>query len=221
MNILVIAPHPDDETLGCGGCLLKHKDQGDKLFWLIMTKMSARTGYTEDQIRVRSEEINKVAGVYDMMKVFYSDFVTTTLDTVPRLALTHAVENVVREVQPNVVYLPNRSDAHSDHRLTFDATMSSIKTFRNSSIKRALMYEVLSETEFAPPLPSEAFVPNGFSDITTYLEKKIEIMCTYRSEMKPHPFPRSEEGIRALATFRGAMSGFKYAESFMVLRDIW
>ncbi|MBI2552441.1 PIG-L family deacetylase [Candidatus Uhrbacteria bacterium] len=219
-TILVVAPHPDDETLGCGGTLLKHAGHGDQVYWLIMTKMSPVVGYSAEQISIREEEIKKVVEAYHFEKVFPLQYATTMLDTVPRRELMAAVSKVVKEVQPTTIYLPNRSDIHSDHRVTFETVMGAIKTFRAPSVKRVLAYEVLSETEFAPSLPTEAFMPNSFSDISDYLEKKIEIMHLYEGELGTHPFPRSAENIRALATLRGATAGVQYAEAFTVLKEI-
>lgn len=221
MKVLVVSPHPDDETLGCGGTLLKHQAQGDKLFWLIMTKMASEVGYSGEQMRVRSQEIEEVARAYGFQKVFQLNFATTTLDTVPQRELIGAVSKVVEEVKPEVVYLPNRGDIHSDHRVTFDAAFGALKTFRAPSVKRVLAYEVLSETEFAPPLQSDTFTPNSFSDISNYLDKKIEVMRIYKDELKPHPFPRSEENIRALAVVRGATAGAKHAEAFTIIKEVW
>ncbi len=220
MDVLVVAPHPDDETLGCGGTLLRHHARGDRVSWLIMTCMDKSVGYTEDQIRERREEIYNVAYSYGMVNVFPLKFPTTTLDTISQRELLESVAGVINQVKPEVIYLPNRSDIHSDHRVTFDVIMASIKTFRISSILKVLMYEVLSETEFTPSLQSNAFVPNSFSDISDVLEKKIEIMKLYRNQLGIHPFPRSEENMRALAIFRGAIARVKYAEAFMVIKEI-
>ena len=136
MRVLVIAPHPDDETLGCGGTLLQHRAQGDVLFWLIATRMTEDVGYTQEQIRVRAEEIRTVAAAYPFEKVFPLDFATTTLDRVPDREFARAVATVVDEVGPTIVYLPNRSDIHTDHRSTFDAAMGALKTFPAPSAKR-------------------------------------------------------------------------------------
>ena len=110
---------------------------------------------------------------------------------------------------------------HSDHKITFDTVISLAKTFRCPFIKRFLAYEVVSETEFSPPFQNSVFIPNSFSDISEYLERKISIRRMYKGEMKEHPFPRSENNLRALATFRGAAAGVKYTEAFMVLKEIW
>ncbi|MCK5188181.1 MAG: PIG-L family deacetylase, partial [Deltaproteobacteria bacterium] len=135
--------------------------------------------------------------------------------------IINAINQIFKDIKPDIVYLPNRSDVHSDHRITFHAAWSCCKTFRFPFIRRVLMYEIPSETDFAPALPETAFFPNIFSDISQHLEKKIEIMRVYKGEMKKHPFPRSEQNIRSLATVRGATANVEYAEAFMLLREVF
>jgi LmbE family N-acetylglucosaminyl deacetylase len=98
--------------------------------------------------------------------------------------------------------------------------MACTKSFRYPFIKKVLMYECISETEFAPAFPEKAFVPNYFVDITEFFNKKIEIMKVFESEIAEHPFPRSLRNIEALATFRGATAGCEYAEAFQVVKII-
>lgn len=221
MKILVVAPHPDDETLGCGGTILKHKASGDEVYWLIMTNVFQEEGHSEANVRERQLEIEHVAKEYQFEEVFKLDFPTTQLDIIPRNKLVKAISNVISKVEPSIVYLSNRNDVHSDHKVTFDTVISSTKTFRYPFIKRVLMYEVVSETEFAPITSNNLFVPNSFSDITNYIDKKIEIMKIYKGEMAPPPFPRSKENLLALAVFRGSTAGVPYAEGFSLLKEIW
>jgi LmbE family N-acetylglucosaminyl deacetylase len=221
MNILVIAPHPDDESLGCGGTILKHKYTGDEIYWLIMTNISKEMGYDEQRVKKRQEEIDLIAREYGFQKIYKLDYPAIRLDTIPLSEMIEQITNVIREIKPEVLYIPNRNDVHSDHKITFDVLISSTKSFRNSSIKKILMYETISETEFAPPLCCNAFIPNSFSDISEYIERKISIIKIYDDQLGEHPFPRSIENIKALATFRGATSGVKYAEAFMILKEIW
>jgi len=116
--------------------------------------------------------------------------------------------------------LPFRGDIHSDHRKIFEAAYSCTKSFRYPFIEKIYMIEVLSETEFSLSMQDESFIPNVFVDITDFIDKKIEIMRVYKSELGVHPFPRSEKNVRALATYRGAASNCDYAESFMLLKEI-
>ena len=124
-----------------------------------------------------------------------------------------------RQVEPNIVYLPFKSDVHTDHQIAFKAAYSCTKSFRWPSIKKIVMMETLSETEFSPSTKEDGFVPNMFVDITDFIDRKIEIMKIFKGELAAHPFPRSESNIRALATLRGATIGCKYAESFMILKE--
>ena len=130
------------------------------------------------------------------------------------------ISDVFNEVKPEIVYCVNRSDAHSDHRITFDAVMACTKSFRYPFIKKVLMYECISETEFAPVLPEKVFSPNYYVDISEYFKGKLETMKSYKSELDDHPFPRSLKNIEALAIFRGASVGVEYAEAFQLLKYI-
>ena len=131
------------------------------------------------------------------------------------------VTSVIAQIKPEIIYTVNRSDIHSDHRHAAKAIMSSTKSFRHPYIKRILMYECLSETEIASPLPENIFLPNVYSDISNFLEQKIEIMKIYHSEVQAPPLPRSLDNIRALAQYRGSAVAVKYAESFMLLKDVF
>lgn len=218
--VLVVAVHPDDETLGCGGTLLKHKKSGDKIFWLIVTSMKSKNGFSQERIRCRDREITKVAGLYGFDGVYRLDLPAVELDRISRDALIKSIGAVFHKVKPNTVYLPFMGDAHSDHRVVFDAAYSCTKVFRYPSIKKVLMMETISETEFAPCTSKNSFRPNYFSDITKFLRKKIGIMKVFKGEMGKHPFPRSAKNIESLATFRGGVSGCAYAEAFMLLKEI-
>jgi len=220
-QIIIISPHPDDETLGCGGAILKHSAAGDTIHWLIVTSMSEKQGFSPQVIKQRQEEIESVAQMYDFETVHNLNLPTTRLDEIPIGDIINGISKVLLEVKPHTVYLPNRSDVHSDHMIVFNAAWSCCKIFRFPFIRRVLMYEIPSETDFAPALPESAFFPNIFSDISPHLDRKIEIMREYRDELREHPFPRSEQNIRSLATVRGATANVKYAEAYMLLREVF
>ena len=220
-KISIITPHPDDETLGCGGTILKHCADGDSISWFIMTAMTEKQGFNPQVIKQRNEEIESVSRMYGFSTVHNLNMPTTRLDALPLGDIIKTISTVLVEVKPHTIYLPNRSDVHSDHRVVFQAAWSCCKTFRFPFIRRVLMYEIPSETDFAPALPETAFFPNIFSDISQHLEKKIEIMRVYKGEMKEHPFARSEQNIRSLATVRGATANVEYAEAFMLLREVF
>ena len=143
------------------------------------------------------------------------------LDTIIFYDLIEKIGVAINNIKPDTLYLPNRSDIHTDHKITFQAVYSCTKQFRYPFIKRVLMYETLSETEFSPALAENAFLPNTFVDITDYIDKKIEIMKLYDTEIMPDPLPRSVHAIKGLAAFRGSRIGVIYAEAFQSLFDIW
>lgn len=215
-KILVIAVHPDDETLGSGGTLLKHKANGDEVHWLICTQ----TDIKNDFYNIREQEIQKVHNLYNFDTITNLQLKTMQVDEYSMSELIGKISKVMNEVNPNIIYLPFKGDVHSDHRKIFEASYSCTKSFRYPFIKKIYMMETLSETEFAPSTKEDSFIPNIFVDISDFMDKKIEIMKVYESEIAEHPFPRSERNLRALATLRGATAGCAYAESFMLLKEI-
>ncbi|MBK6264516.1 PIG-L family deacetylase [Marivirga sp. S37H4] len=219
-NVIVISAHPDDETLGAGGTILKHVNNGDKVSWLIATNVFEDQGFDKERIESRQKEIEKVSEAYGFEHVFFLDYPTMTLSSSSLIKMVPEISTIFNKIKPETIYCLNRSDAHSDHRVLFDAVMSCTKSFRYPYIKKVLLYECLSETEFAPALPEKAFVPNYFVDISAYCQKKVEIMKIYDSELGEHPFPRSERNIKALATYRGATVGVEYAEAFQAIKII-
>ena len=221
-KVLVISPHPDDETLGAGGTLLKHKSQGDKIYWCIVTTIKSGyrgwdLGFSKDAVKKRDKEIEQVAKMYNFDDVFRLEFPTMRLDEVNMSELINAFSNVINKVKPNILYIPFYGDAHSDHRIVFDALRPFFKSFRYPFVKKILMMEIISETDSQF---REIFNPNVFVDISDFLERKIEIMKIYKSEVGEHPFPRNEQNIRSLACYRGSQCNCRYAESFMLLKEI-
>ncbi len=216
-RILAVAVHPDDESLSCGGTLLKHQARDDELFWLILTSMKPEEGFDRNRIESRAGEIRKVHQEYGFQERFELDLTTTALDTLPMSRIVAAASKILEEIRPTVLYLPFSGDVHSDHRIGFEAVYSASKSFRHPSIKKILMGETVSESEFAPPLSGSVFSPNYFVDISDHLEKKLEILRIYQGELGDHPFPRSEKNLKALAAYRGARCGVEYAEAFMLL----
>jgi len=220
-KVLIVAPHPDDETLGMGGTIYKLKDLKKEVHWVIGTNLSTEQGFTKERVSTRQKEIDEVARRYGFEGVHKLDFPTMRLDAIPIKDIIDALGGVISKVKPDTIFTPYRYDVHTDHRVMFDAILSCTKTFRAPFIKKLYMYEVISDTEYSSLPHSRAFIPNSYSDISAYVNKKIEIMKIYRSEMGIHPFPRSEETIRALAVVRGAPANYKYAEAFSLFRERW
>lgn len=219
-SVLVIAPHPDDETLGCGGTLLKLKAQGASVHWLIVTTIDGVEGFSSNQIFKRAREINAVTGEYGFDGVHRCELPTARLDMLSKGELVGAIAEIIKNVKPDTLLLPYRNDVHSDHEAVFDATVSAAKTFRSPFVRSIYAYETLSETDFGLRPEDCGFRPNLYENIEGYLEKKLNIMALYEGEMGDFPFPRSKECLQALATLRGAQANCRAAEAFMILKEI-
>ena len=218
MKILAIAPHPDDETLGCGGTLFKHKADGDEIYWLIVTGISVDTGWSNDAVIKRDNEINAVSKKYGFSDVYNLRLPTTKIDILPLSDLIEKITDVYKKVDPDIIYIPFPDDVHTDHQIIVKALQSTFKWFRFPHIKKVYMYETPSETEFNF-VENRVFSPNVFVKISQYIDNKIETMKIYDGEMGEFPFPRSEKTIRSLAALRGSQSGFESAEAFELVYE--
>lgn len=219
-KVLVVAPHPDDESLGCGGTLLRHREKGDELHWLIVTGMSEAAGFDQDRIKKRAQEIDLVSARYGFSSVTQLGLAPAKLDTLPLSDVIGAIGKVVSTVKPQWVYVPYRNDAHSDHQVVFDAALSATKSFRYPFIERVLAYETLSETDFGFKPEDGGFRPNVYVNISAYLKEKLDVLDIFSSEMGEFPFPRSRKALSALAALRGVQSNAEAAEAFMLLKEI-
>lgn len=218
-KVIVIAPHPDDETLGCGGTILKHIEQGDQVYWVIVTKISVDEGFDFERVESRTKEVQVVSSMYGFANVYQLNWPTMKLDRVPMSELVVSLSAVFVEVSPEIVYIPHRGDIHTDHRYVFDAAVACTKWFRYPFVKKVMVYETLSETELSMSTGDSGFKPNVFVNITPYFDRKWEIMRTFQSEIGQFPFPRSFESIDALCTMRGTTCGYHKAEAFMLLKE--
>lgn len=218
-KVLCVAVHADDETLGCGGTLLKHKAQGDEIYWLLITGPTKNhpSNFSEEKILARQDLVGRIAGEYGFDGLEYLELPTQLLHSLDLRDIIKKISNVMKQIEPNIVYTMFANDVHSDHRVAFEAVYSCTKTFRYPFIERLYMMETLSETEFAVATSSHTFLPNVYVDITDYMDRKLEIMGMYEKEIMPEPYPRSLSSIRALARVRGSRAGVKYAEAFQLL----
>ena len=212
-KVLVIAPHPDDETIGCGGTILSHKFKGDKVYQLIMTRMTQKHGWSNKKIIERKKEIKKVSKLYKFSNIYQLNFPACTLDTIPLENLIKSTFQIIKKINPEIIYMPYHLDVHTDHQITAKVIQACIKWFRAPSIKKVLMYETISETDFNF-LSLDNFKPNTFVNISNFIKTKNKILSIYKSEIGKHPFPRSIEAIESLAILRGIQSGYKFAEGF-------
>lgn len=216
-KILVIAPHPDDEVLGCGGTILKHKRSGNEVYLGVVTKAYAPE-WTEAFIRNRPKEVAQSNKILGIKKTFFLDFPTVKLDTVPQKELNEAILKLIRKVKPEIMYLPHGGDINKDHRLVFEAGLVAARPSNKTSVKKIFCYETLSETVEGNGV--KMFIPARYENIAKEFKKKIQAMKAYKSEIKEFPHPRSLEMIGVLAKKRGSEAGLKLAEAFMLIRAI-
>ena len=247
-DVMVVAVHPDDETLGCGGTLLRHKEQGTNIHLLLITAMyyndknnractigsngeshilpecfyynQQHISFLKDAVKIKAEEINSVIDAYGFSSVNELRVPTTTVSLQDESILINKIASVFSKVCPNILYLPFFQDAHGDHRTIFPILNSCIKTFRYPFIEKVYMMETISETEYALPIAGSTFIPNHFVCIDKWMDQKISIMEKYEQEIQESPLPRSKEMIRAQSKFRGAMANCQYAEAFMLFKEV-
>lgn len=219
-TVLVVAPHADDETLGCGGTILKLIEQGYEVHWLLVTGMTNGNGYSEAQIEIRNTEILKTSKEYGFVGTHQLNLPPARLETLAKGDVIGPICKVISEIKPEIVFTVYRNDAHSDHEIVFDAVMSATKSFRYPFVKKVLAYETMSETDFGMKPEDSGFRPNVFVDIESYLAKKLDILEIFESEVGDFPFPRSRKALQSLAFVRGAQCNSEAAEAFMLIKEI-
>lgn len=219
MRILVISAHPDDETIGMGGTIAKHVDSGDEVYWSIVTQAYTPT-WTEEYLETARKQVFDVQKVYGIKKVFFCGFPTVRLNTVPHNELSSALQKIVNQVKPEMVYTTSQEDINLDHRIVYECTLVATRPLPGNSVRRLLCYEIGPTTRFGLPQGSSGFIPNVFNDISDHLEIKLKAMRCYKTELRQYPHPRSEEGLRLLARERGLSVGMNAAESFKLIREL-
>jgi N-acetylglucosamine malate deacetylase 1 len=218
-NVLIIAPHPDDEVLGCGGTIKKLSTLGINTFVLIATR-GKKGMYSDERIETVRREAKSAHRLLGVAETRFLDFPAPDLDLVSLAELSAAINQVIVELRIESVYLPHRGDIHHDHKAIFNAGLVAARPVKNNSVKKIFSYETLSETEWAAPFGDDSFIPTKFVNITNEFVSKVEAMKCYKSQLKEFPNSRSLNSIEALAGFRGSTVGFSYAEAFMTIRLI-
>lgn len=217
-KIVVVAPHPDDETLGCGGTLLSLKDKGYSINWLIITEMNEEFNFSAEDISVREKEIFDVSKKYGFDCVLKLGIPTSRVDQISKNELVNKISIAFNEIEPNTIFIPFINDVHTDHKLIAEACISSAKWFRHPYIESVMFYETLSETDNNIDSTTSKFNPNVYFNISEHLKKKIDIMKIFNSEISDFPFPRSVKAVESLAYLRGSQSGYQAAEAFELLK---
>lgn len=221
MRVLVVAAHPDDETLGAGGTIARYAERGDEVWVCILTEgVSAR----HDHVNQQKECAVKACDVLGVKRIIFCDFPDQQLDALPLLEIIRPVQGYVEELRPDVVFTHYKEDVNQDHRVAFHATMVATRPFGDNSVKRVLCFEAPSSTEWAAPLGGNVFAANVFVDISETLPLKLDAMrmysMTHMTEVPPYPHPRSYEALETYAKRNGITVGLRAAEAFMLVREI-
>lgn len=219
MKVLVIAPHPDDEILGCGGSIAKYVDAGDEVYVAIVTK-GCDPIFHECQVNQVRDECRRADSHLGVKETIFMDFPASMLETVPRFEFNGAFIQLIQDVKPDIVYLPHRGDMQLDHKMVVDAAMVALRPKYKHKVKKIYAYETLSETGWDIPNAVNEFIPTAYNDITEYLDNKLEAMDIFKSQLGEYPDARSIKSVKALAMYRGAMMNMKAAEAFILLREI-
>lgn len=215
MRILVFAPHNDDEVLGVGGTIAKYAQAGHEVFICEITSWLENMEQT-NKIKQEAVEAHDILGVKDTI---FLDLPVVHLKETPTHIKNQKFVDVVKDIKPEIAFIPHIGDMHVDHGETAQAAMVALRPMVNPQLKAIYTYETLSETEWNIPSVSNGFIPNVWSDITETYLRKTEAMKCFKSQLYPFPHPRSLEAIEALAKLRGSTIGANYAESFICVRE--
>ena len=221
-SILVVAAHPDDEVLGCGGYIANQVRSGDEVFVTFLsdgvTSRLGNLGLQEIESRRNAARLaSKVLGVSD---VSFGDFPDNKLDASPLLEVIRSIEAVVERVCPQIVLTHFGGDLNIDHRIVNQAVLTACRPAPKQGVKKVLFFEVPSSTEWQVPIEGEAFTPTWFEDISETLEIKIKALTVYEHELREWPHPRSVKAVEHLAHWRGASCGVDAAEAFILGRRL-
>lgn len=225
-KILVVAAHPDDEVLGCGGTMARLVREGNNIYTLILGEgITSRDekrdrGKRESEINELKKNIDKANKILGVEKYFAFDFPDNRFDTIPLLDIVKSIENIKSDLKPDIVFTHHHGDLNIDHQITFKAVMTAFRPIKGETVREIYSFEVPSSTEWNTPSPVNYFVPNYFVDISKTLETKLKAMKEYKSEIRDFPHPRSFKAIEIVARRWGIQVGTEAAEAFEVVRFI-
>ena len=217
--VLIVAAHPDDEVLGCGGTIARHVAEGDVVHVVFMADgVSSRNGEFQQALSERQLAQNKAIKILGIHSSFSLGFPDNRLDSVAMLDIVQPLEKLINDIRPDTVYTHHHGDLNVDHRLTCQAVLTACRPQPSCSVREILTFEVMSSTEWAG-ISQPAFEPNVFVDISEYWVQKMKALEAYHLEMRKVPHSRSMENLKALAIYRGHSVGFLAAEAFITIRS--
>jgi LmbE family N-acetylglucosaminyl deacetylase len=223
---LIVAAHPDDEVLGCGGTIARLAAEGWAVHVHIVAEGSTSRGDVRDVSKHRAnltelrDAARTASTILGAQSVAFSEMPDNRMDGIELLDIVKLVDNDVQRLKPRLVLAHHAGDVNIDHRIIHDAVVAACRPQPGHSVRELLFFEVASSTEWRPPSSARPFVPDTYFDITAFLTKKIDALRVYHSEMRPFPHARSIEAVEALARWRGASVGCAAAEAFIQGRRI-
>jgi len=216
-RILVVAPHPDDETLGVGGTIAKSIVEGSEVFVLTVAGHLPPL-YQEKDYQITLEEAKNAYKVLGVKNFKFLDIPATMVNEMPVHKLNKQILSVVNDFMPDTVLAPF-PDRHIDHKVIFESTMVATRPVgKSAGISLVACYETLSETHWNAPYLEPNFSPNYVVNIDEYIDIKLDALSCYKSQITKDAGPRSVKSVNSLAHFRGSQSGFQYGEAFFVVR---
>jgi LmbE family N-acetylglucosaminyl deacetylase len=223
-KILVIAAHPDDEVLGCGGAMARFVTEGCEVYTLILGEGVTSRDKERDraereneitELRKQAENANNILGV---KKVYAFDFPDNRFDSIPLLDIIKTIEKIKGSVQPDSVFTHHQGDLNIDHQITFKAVVTACRPVKDESVKEIYSFEIPSSTEWNAPSSLTYFMPDYFVDVSKSLKVKINALKEYETELRDFPHPRSLKAVELNAKLWGVKMGFEAAEAFKTIR---
>ena len=226
MNVLVFAPHPDDEVLGCGGTIARYAAAGNNVYVCIVTS-GLPPIYSEDYETAKANgwphvqylDIKKAHSILGVKDTIFLQLPAVMLETVPRYELNQKIEDVMSRISPDVVFIPHFGDMQKDHQVTAEAVMVAVRPRGEKTPQYVYSYETLSETEWNTPHVSNVFVADTFVDISAFMGEKLDAMKCFSTQIREFPDPRSIRAVESLARLRGSTMRADAAEAFSLIRE--
>jgi len=220
-NILIIAAHPDDEILGCGGTVARLNKEGYEITTLILGEgISSRDDVRDVKKREKNilelkEEANRANAILGIKKVFFFDLPDNRFDAIPLLDVVKFIEKIKNQIKPEIIFTHYKNDLNIDHQITYKALITATRPLKEETVKEIYSFEIPSSTEWSYPL---SFSPDIFFNISETIDVKIKALGEYKTELMKYPHPRSLEGVRLIAKNWGMKVGLEYAEAYKVIR---
>jgi LmbE family N-acetylglucosaminyl deacetylase len=215
---LIIAAHPDDEVLGCGGLIKKYSSNEE--FYVLILSDGADTRYDNPMESILKNNAVKANNILGTKELFFENLPNQKMDNMPILEVTQTIETYISKLKPERVFTHHIGDLNKDHQIVAEATFTATRSIVGQIVKEVYSYNVPSSTEWNFISGEKVFVPNVFIDIQNEINFKIEAMKSYASECRAYPHPRSPEALKIHSNYWGVVSGFEYVEPFKLIRKI-